>query len=217
MPGTKIKICGLRRLEDIEYANELKPDYVGFVFAPSKRQVTLPQVAELIKNLDSGIKKVGVFVNQQLETVNMLKTELQLDVLQFHGSEDIDYMKALSGCSIWKTVSIKTGDSQDNRSLYEKQQELNALNGSSIESILLDSEVGGQRGGTGVAFRLSDAIELRITKPLMLAGGLTAYNVEAAVRAIRPFGVDVSSSVETNGVKDYSRMKEFIEKVRSIL
>lgn len=237
---TKIKICGLKRLEDIDYVNELMPDYVGFVFAESKRQVNLEKAKELIEKLNKNIKTVGVFVNEDIKKVKEIAGNLKLDVLQFHGQENEEYFSKLKEFKLWKSISIKVDltqfntdtqkenadlldfnkinheNSSDFYNLEEYQRDLDKLNQYNIEAILLDSSVKGVQGGTGVSFDWQVIPKLTIEKKLILAGGLNYDNVSEAVNEVRPFAVDVSSGVETEGVKDFNKIKTFIEKVRNI-
>ncbi|MFT8314961.1 MAG: phosphoribosylanthranilate isomerase [Clostridium sp.] len=239
---TKIKICGLKRLEDIEYVNELLPDYVGFIFAKSKRQVDMKKAEELISKLNAGIKTVGVFVNEDIKKVKNIAENLKLDVLQFHGCEDKKYFLELDRFTLWKSVSIKAEISKDksdgnygkadlisnsehysnnkdvfyNYKIDEYQSTLNGINKYDIEAVVLDSSVKGAEGGTGISFDWNVISKLNIEKKLILAGGLNADNVIEAINKVNPFAVDVSSGVETDGVKDFNKIKTFIEKVRNI-
>ncbi|AGK98280.1 phosphoribosylanthranilate isomerase [Clostridium pasteurianum] len=239
---TKIKICGLKRLQDIEYVNELLPDYVGFVFAKSKRQVHMEKAEELISKLNTGIKTVGVFVNEDIKKVKEIAENLKLDVLQFHGCEDKEYFLELDRFTLWKSVSIEAEISKDkavsnygkvdliNNSEYhsnskgafykykidEYQSNLDGINKYNIEAVVLDSSVKGTEGGTGISFDWNVISKLNIEKNLILAGGLNTDNVIEAINKVKPFAVDVSSGVETDGVKDFNKIKTFIEKVRNI-
>jgi len=202
---TEVKICGLKNKQDILYANQLKPDYVGFVFAKSSRQVTLSQAKELIKGLDQGIKKVGVFLNTPLYQVNQIAHECHLDVLQFHGDEDAQYCTSFDQ-PVWKCLRIK--DANDLKELEDYP----------VPGILLDTFVKGQYGGTGKAFgwNMVKGIRESISQNqfVILAGGLTSRNVKKAIEIVHPKIVDVSSGVEINGQKSFRKMKEFIENVR---
>ncbi|MCL5031629.1 MAG: phosphoribosylanthranilate isomerase [Thermotogae bacterium] len=202
---TKIKICGLRRIEDIEYANRLRPDYVGFVFSQSKRIVSKANAKTLIANLDAGIKRVGVFVDENMNTVCEIVKSLDLDVIQLHGDENasyVDNLKKIIDIEIWKVLRVKTSE--------DLEFETNA------DKILIESFAKGAYGGTGISFDWNLAEKFEFRKPLILAGGLNASNVEEGIRKVRPYAVDVSSGVETDGYKDFEKMKEFIEKVRSL-
>ncbi|MBE3592772.1 MAG: phosphoribosylanthranilate isomerase [Thermoanaerobacter sp.] len=200
----KVKICGLRRKEDIEYANELKPDYVGFVFAKSKRQVEVEQALYLIRLLDKEIKTVGVFVNEPVENALKIAQTLNLDVLQFHGDETQDYIDNFKNFTVWKAIRIK--DKED----LEKTKEFK------VNSFVFDTFTKNEYGGTGKTFNWEVLKGFELNVPIILAGGLNENNVEEAIRIVNPYAVDVSSGVETEGYKDFKKMKSFIEKVRGI-
>jgi phosphoribosylanthranilate isomerase len=200
----KVKICGLRRKEDIEYANELKPDYVGFVFAKSKRQVEVEQALYLISFLDKEIKTVGVFVNEPVENVLKIAQTLNLDVLQFHGDETQDYVDNFKNFTVWKAIRIK--DKED----LEKTKEFR------VNSFVFDTLTKKEYGGTGKTFNWEVLKGFELNVPIILAGGLNENNVEEAIKIVNPYAVDVSSGVETEGYKDFKKMKSFIEKVRGI-
>lgn len=212
---TKIKICGLTRKEDIAYVNELLPDYVGFVFAKSKRQVNLEKAKGLTDLLDRRIKTVGVFVNEDVKKVRSTAEYLKLDILQFHGSEDEHYIKKFGDFSIWKSLSI---EAQKKNLLLEDQnsyqQKLNIIEKYDIDGILLDSSTIGAAGGTGVSFDWSIIKKIKAFKPLILAGGLNAENIQKAIEIAEPYVVDVSSGVEDHGVKNFYKINEFIKRVR---
>lgn len=201
MSDAKIKICGLTRLEDIEVANALLPDYIGFVFwERSKRNVTKEQAKELKSRLDSRIKAVGVFVDAEIDFIADLVSCGIIDVAQLHGSEDEDYIlqlrERLGGAEIIKAFNINKIESFDEA---EK---------SSADHIMIDSGK-----GSGIAFDWSK-LE-RLERPYFLAGGLSTENISEVLASIKPFAVDVSSGVETDGLKDASKMKRFVESVRS--
>lgn len=200
----KVKICGLRRKEDIEYANELKPDYVGFVFAKSKRQIEVEQALDLISLLDKEIKTVGVFVNEPVENALKIAQTLNLDVLQFHGDETQDYIDNFKNFTVWKAIRIK--DKED----LEKTKEFK------VNSFVFDTLTKNEYGGTGKTFNWEVLKGMELNVPIILAGGLNENNVEEAIRIVNPYAVDVSSGVETEGYKDFKKLKSFIEKVRGI-
>lgn len=188
MTTTKIKFCGLSRNCDIETANALSPDYVGFVFVKnSRRCVSFAQVKELKALLAPGILTVGVFVNEDPRTVTALLEAGVIDAAQLHGDEDTDYIRGLK--SLTKAPLIKAFGL---RSIHD----LPAVERCPADLVLLDSP----GGGTG---RLFDWKLLEnIQRPYFLAGGLSAENVGEAIARLRPFGVDVSSGIETGGYKD---------------
>ena len=201
MSDAKIKICGLTRLEDIEAANALLPDYIGFVFwERSKRNVSKEQAKELKSRLDSRIKAVGVFVDAEIDFIADLVSCGIIDVAQLHGSEDEDYISQLrgriGGAEIIKAFNINKIESFDEA---EK---------SSADHIMIDSGK-----GSGIAFDWSKLERLK--RPYFLAGGLSAENISEVLASIKPFAVDVSSGVETDGLKDRAKMKRFVESVRS--
>jgi phosphoribosylanthranilate isomerase len=206
---TKIKICGLKRIEDIECVNELLPDYAGFVFAKSRRQVTLSEAGKLIDLLEKNIKTVGVFQDEEIEMVKYAAEYLKLDVIQLHGNEDDEYIKELCNFKIWKAAGI------DSEAICPDES-INGLGGYEVEGILLDSSVNGVKGGTGTSFQWDIINNLCSGKKLILAGGLNPENVQDAVKKVKPYAVDVSGGVEEDGVKNYKKIKKFIEKVRKM-
>ena len=193
--GTKIKICGLRRREDILAVNEAKPDYCGFIieFPSSFRSVTADEVRELVKELDPEIRPVGVFVNAPMELVRTLLDDGTLALAQLHGQEDESYIRELKTYTdklIIKAFSIKTAED------IEKALQ------SPADYILLDQ--GG--GGTGKTFDWSLIPEIQ--RPFFLAGGLDAGNIPDAVRLMQPWVLDLSSSVETDKIKDREKIMQ---------
>jgi phosphoribosylanthranilate isomerase len=199
----KVKICGLKREEDILYVNKLKPDYVGFVFAKSKRQVDKYRAKELIKNLDKGIKKVGVFLNAPANEVMQIAEYCGLDVLQFHGDEDPMYCSSFNK-EVWKGFRIRDRDSLSELESYD------------TDGFLLDTFKKGIYGGTGEVFNWDIVADISKNRFVILAGGLHWENVKAAIKTVDPMVVDVSSGVETDGYKDFEKIKKFIGNVREI-
>ena len=198
---TKIKICGLRRREDILAVNEAKPDYCGFIveFPRSFRSVTADEVRELVKELAPEIQPVGVFVNAPMELVGTLLDDGTLALAQLHGQEDESYIRELKTYTdrpIIKAFSIKTTED------IEKALQ------SPANYILLDQ--GG--GGTGKTFDWSLIPEIR--RPFFLAGGIGSANLEQAIREIYPYAVDLSSSVETEKWKDPAKIRQVVDIVR---
>jgi len=196
---TKIKMCGLSRHEDIEYANKIKPDFIGFVFAEkSKRFVSSEKTEELVKNLESGIIPVGVFVNADISTVCSILERGIIKMVQLHGNEDNDYihsLKTFTDKPVIQAFRIKT-----------KEDILNA-NNSCADFVLLDSGY-----GSGELFN-HDFIS-GIERPFFLAGGLTPENVRESVEKYNPYAVDASSYLETDGVKDFKKMLAFARAVK---
>ena len=196
---TKIKFCGLTGDCDIDAANELRPEYVGFVFAPkSKRYVTPERAAELKRRLADGIKAVGVFVNDNLYHVAELLNRGVIDIAQLHGSEDEEYighLRQLTGKPIIRAFRIKTAED-----IAEAEK-------CTADHVLLDSGA-----GTGEVFDWK--LIKNMKRPYFLAGGLSPDNVENAVEQLSPYAVDVSSGIETDGVKDKAKMAAFAAAVR---
>lgn len=196
---TKIKLCGLSRPCDIEAANRLKPEYIGFVFLPkSKRYVNYERARELKGMLSPEIKAVGVFVNEAVQTAAELLNAGIIDIAQLHSGEDEDYIKLLRSLTdkpIIKAFRIRSGD------------DIARAEESSADYILLDSGM-----GTGTVFDWS--LIQSIKRPYFLAGGLDCDNVGEAIRRLRPYAVDVSSGIETNGLKDNEKMAAFVAAVR---
>lgn len=197
---TQIKLCGLSRECDIEVVNELKPEYIGFVFYPkSKRYVTPEKAEELKKMLSSDIKSVGVFVNESPEKVALLLKKGIIDIAQLHGSEDEQYINSLRQLTEKPIIKAFRIDNSDDIIKAEN---------SSADYALLDSG----DGGTGTSFDW--ALLEKINRPYFLAGGLDINNVKEAVSKLNPFGVDVSSGIETDGLKDKNKMTAFVRNVR---
>lgn len=196
---TKIKLCGLTRPEDITAANVLEPDFVGFVFAPkSRRCVTAEQAKALRNRLSPAIQAVGVFVDEEPERVAALLEAGIIDLAQLHGREDEGYLerlRALTEKPILQAFPIKTPN------------DLERTQSSSADYILLDSGA-----GTGTTFDWGLLTSVR--RPYFLAGGLGPDNVAQAIRTLHPWGVDVSSGIETGGVKDFHKMAAFAAAVR---
>ncbi len=196
---TRIKLCGLSRPCDIEAANALMSDYVGFVFAPQSRRYVTPRLAAELKGmLSPDIAAVGVFVNEAPETIADLLEKGVIDAAQLHGEESEAYirrLRQLTGRPLIRAFRIQTA------------QDAEMAESSSADHVLLDSGA-----GTGNTF---DWQLIRgVGRPYFLAGGLTPDNVENAVRQLRPFAVDVSSGTETDGKKDAEKMAAFVAAVR---
>ena len=196
---TKIKLCGLSRPCDILTANELKPEYIGFVFAPkSKRYIDPQKAAQLKELLSPDIRAVGVFVDEAPDTVAALLNNGIIDIAQLHGSEDEAYIQRLrqrTDQPIIKAFQIKT---------YHDLAEAEAC---TADHILLDSGA-----GTGNVFDWSVLQDVK--RPYYLAGGLSPDNVGDAIRLLHPYAVDVSSGIETDGRKDEEKAAAFIAPVR---
>ena len=196
----KIKICGLKRLEDITFANELKPDYVGFVFAKSRRQVS-PEEAQILRGaLVPSIPAVGVFVDQDMDLVARLLCKGIIQMAQLHGNEtpeQIRYLKSKTDRPVIRAVRVNT------------KEEVLMAQKLPVEYLLLDSGA-----GSGKTFSWSK-IPKNLSKPYFLAGGIDAENAGKALEETEAFALDASSSVETDGVKDREKMKELIRRVQT--
>lgn len=197
---TKIKLCGLTRPCDIAWANELRPDYIGFVFAKKSKRYAAPELAAQLKALlNPEIQAVGVFVNEDVDTVAELLRAGIIDVAQLHGKEDESYIAALRAKTdkpIFKAFRI------------DSEADVAKANASGADLVLLDSG----NGGTGTVFDWQ--LLQGIARPYFLAGGLHPGNIGEAVKALKPFGVDVSSGIETDGLKDQAKMAQFVQAVR---
>ena len=226
----KVKMCGISNVETIPAIVDAKPYYMGLVFAPSKRQVTVEQAKTLVEELhkqyavrynsrtehtavltsleptnSETIKTIGVFVNETVENLLKIAEEVKLDVIQLHGDEDesfIQILKEQSNVEVWKAVQVR------NAADAEKWID------SSADMLLFDAYHKDERGGTGEVFDWSSLDEFE--RPFMLAGGIDSTNVARAIRTVRPYGLDISSGIETNGVKDDEKIKAFTNIVRTV-
>lgn len=223
----KVKMCGISKIETIPAVIEANPDYMGLVFAPSKRQVTVDQAKTLVEELHKQygnrysrdevqcsnqtlihqefIKTVGIFVNETLDNLVTIATEVNLDAVQLHGDEDeafIQSLKERTNVEVWKAVQI--------RSAADAEVWID----SSADMLLFDAYHKDERGGTGEVFDWSSLDEFE--RPFMLAGGIDSTNVARAIRTVRPYGIDISSGIETEGVKDDEKIKAFTNIVRTI-
>ncbi len=202
---SKIKICGLRRLEDIRCVNECKPDYIGFNFYPkSKRYLPLDEAIELRKQLDSNIIPVGVFVNEKLSEVVRAVESGAVEMVQLHGNESMEYLKELRA---------QIGEQRMIRAIrVARSADLKGCEEIPVGMLLFDTQ-SPQYGGTGKTFDWN--LISNIQKPFFLAGGLNEENIDAAIRGVHPFGVDVCSGVEgEDGKKDYDKVMFIVNKVK---
>ena len=217
----KVKMCGISKVETIPAVVEAKPNYMGLVFAPSKRQVTVDQAKTLVEELHKGcakkygsdteqdkddtIKTVGVFVNETVDNLVTIANEVNLDAVQLHGDEDETFIQSLkerTNVEVWKAVQIRSAVDAE------------AWIDSSADMLLFDAYHKDERGGTGEVFDWSSLDEFE--RPFMLAGGIDSTNVARAIRTVRPYGIDTSSGIETNGVKDDEKITAFTKIVKSI-
>lgn len=193
---TKIKLCGLSRAEDIETANALCPDFIGFVFAGKSRRYVSPEKAAALKKiLRKEISAVGVFVEEEIKTVATLANQNIIDAIQLHGNEDADYISRL------RTLTAKP---------IIQAVHFDAIKNSAADFLLIDAGA-----GDGKIFDWS--LIKNFNQPYFLAGGLNPENVSAAIKFLKPFAVDVSSGIETNGRKDADKMRDFVLAVRGAI
>ena len=199
----KVKICGLRRPEDIEATNAAKPDYVGFIFVPETKRYVKPDLAASFRrDLAADIQTVGVFVNAPIEEIVAICQAGTIDLVQLHGEEDQAYIAHLKGQVDQHIIkSVAVGD------------EL-VVDPNQADYLLFDS-LSPSRGGSGKVFDWQIVSSYQ-EKPFFLAGGLGVENIEEALKVVRPYAVDASSSLETDGVKDPVKMQKFVAKIREV-
>ncbi len=198
---TKIKICGLFRACDIDYVNEARPDYAGFIvnFPKSHRSVDAEKAAGLRRRLRPEIRAVGVFVNQPKEKVSSAAKKIGLDIIQLHGDEDDDYIAAIrsiTGLLVWKAYKIKA------------PADLGSAEKSAADEILLD-------GGSGEGKVFDWSLIKGFPRPYILAGGLAPDNIGDAIKLLEPKAIDISSGVETDKRKDRSKIIAAVKAVRN--
>lgn len=203
-----IKICGMVRIKDIEAVNLILPDFAGFVFAASRRQVDEDTARNLVAHLRHAIIPVGVFVDEMPETVARIANRCGLRVIQLHGCEDVAYVARLRSLlprsmTIWRAIRVLDAGSLQPMAILP------------VDRFLLDAWHPKEAGGTGDPFDWNMARLAK--KAFMLAGGLNPMNVADAIQTVRPWGVDVSSGVETDGWKDPCKIAFFVEAARAAL
>lgn len=206
---TKIKICGLTQMEDILAVNEFLPEYIGFVFAKSRRQVSKELAAQLKKELHPSISAVGVFVNEDPEREAELFCQGIIDIVQLHGQEGEEHIRKLkerTRNSLRKEVPVIKAVSMNGIQALEPWQE------SMADYLLLDNG----SGGTGEAFDHRLLLPGMVKKPFFLAGGVSAENAAELIKNYAPFALDTSSGAETNGIKDKEKIKRIIQRARNI-
>lgn len=204
----KIKICGITNVDDALAAVELGADALGFIFyAKSPRSITVAKAADICNALPPFVAKVGVFVDELEYEIEKALQDCLLTVLQFHGEEPPGFCQKFAAKSI-KAIRVKDESSLHAAAEYD------------VDALLLDTYTDGQQGGTGRAFDWSLAVQARkmLTPPIILSGGLTPENVSAAIRQVQPYGVDVSSGVESSpGRKDREKLRRFFEACRTTI
>ena len=199
----KVKICGITDVETAKSACEYGADALGFVFAESKRKITPKRAKEIIQELPANVLKIGVFVNESVEVIQKIADECGLTHVQLHGDEDNHQIRRLNIPSV-KSLGVTSESDMKNAQGYE------------ADYILFDSPKEKFHGGNGKTFswELLGHIPKELQKKTILAGGLNALNIEEAIRTVRPYMVDVSSGVETEGKKDVEKIKQFIIKAK---
>lgn len=202
---SRIKICGLKRECDIDYANEFLPDYIGFIFANTKRYVT-PELAKMLKaRLDSRIKAVGVFVNEDIDLVCDIANGGTIDLIQLHGDEDENYIN---------TIKQRTGKPIIKAVRVQSSQQVITAEKLPCDYLLLDTYRKKQYGGIGESFNWG-LIPKTLSKPFFLAGGLNSENILQAENTVKPYCLDISTGVEENGFKSREKIEEIIKLIRS--
>ena len=199
----KVKVCGITDVETAKKTCEYGADALGFVFAKSKRQVTPEQAAEIIAQLPKHVLKIGVFVNETPERVQAIVKQCGLDYAQLHGEEDEAYCKNIQVPAI-KAFGVASPEAIQQATKYE------------VDYVLFDSPKEEYHGGNGKTFdwNVLQGLPEELRSKLILAGGLSAENVKEAAALVRPYMIDASSSLETDGKKDVKKIKQFIETVK---
>lgn len=201
---TKIKLCGMFRDCDIDYMNEAEPDFCGFVFAESRRRVTFDKAEKMRARLSDKVRTVGVFVNAATDDIISLVRGNVISAVQLHGNEDENYIKALKSavnCDIIRAVRVKTAE------------DILSAQTSAADYLLFDKFSADAYGGTGEMF---DHSLVKSEKPFFLAGGLNIDNIKKAIRDTKPFAVDLSSGIETDGFKDRDKILDIVRRIRNV-
>lgn len=200
---TMLKVCGIRRLEDVALLNAVKPDFAGFVFVDSKRQITVEEAKILRQHLDKEIQTVGVFVDAEISFITTLVEEKIIDCIQLHGSEDnryINTLKAKVKAPIIKAIRVTSPEDVEKKT--------------GADLILYDAYHKQLNGGTGETFNWNLLNGKNDT--YFLAGGLNSGNIQEAIQQLNPYAVDISSGVETDGYKDKAKLVEFLKKIQEV-
>ena len=206
---TETKICGIKSLKEIKFINKMDIDYIGFVFAKSKRQIDAAQAAILSAALREDIQTVGVFVDHSVEDINSIAEQANLDIIQVHKNYDREMIAKITK-PVWYALSVV-----DRSSIDEANE---AYTYENVVGIVTDSYVKGMEGGTGVTFNWDLLLGLNPKINLILAGGLNPHNIDVAIQTVKPNIVDISSGVEkeNNGVtgKSKAKIKELLRKAK---
>ena len=204
-----IKLCGMRRPEDIGYVNQAKPDFIGFILAEGyRRTISVEQAAKLASSLDSGIKPVGVFIDQPPEFLGSAVERIGLYAVQLHGNEDSEYisrLRNLTSAKIWKAARVRT------------EEDIRQADSIGADMLVLDSFSPDAHGGTGKTADWELIKSVKTVTPYLLAGGIDINNIEEAMKILRSgCGIDVSSGIETDGIKDLGKIKAILNIVRKV-
>lgn len=214
MKDIKIKLCGMMRKEDIEAVNEIMPDYVGFIFADTRRKISYDKALAFKNMLNESIKAVGVFVDEEVSGVAKLVNDDIIDIVQLHGNEDNAYIAKLKSLCNKKSRIIKAAR-------VRRAEDIIMVHDINADYLLLDAYSKSLPGGTGESFNWDminsayDSIPENERKPYFLAGGINIGNIDEAV-SINPYGVDISSGIETDGIKDKTKMTEIVRRIRHV-
>ena len=205
----KIKLCGMRRPEDIGYVNEAKPDFIGFILAEGyRRTISAEQAARLAASLENGIKAVGVFIDQPAEFLAEAAETIGLYAVQLHGSEDAEYisrLRKLTNVQIWKAARVRTADDIHNADSLR------------ADMLVLDSFSPDAHGGTGKTADWELIKNVMTVTPYLLAGGIDINNISEAMEILpQGCGIDISSGIETDGVKDPHKIKAIMNILRKV-
>lgn len=210
MEETKIKICGITNLADARFVAGARVDYLGFIFYDKSHRYIEPGQAGAMINWIEGPKKVGVFVNQPLDDVNLIARQTGVDFVQLHGSEAPEY------CSLVEKPIIKALHVKESTTAKKLQKEIKRYR-PLADYMLLDTSHDAQWGGTGESFDWEMLEEVNSDLPFFLSGGLDVNNIDKACRTVRPYGVDVASGLESEpGVKDFDKIEQFMSRFEEL-
>ncbi len=207
--STKVKICGITNLEDARFASGALVDYLGFIFVESSPRYINPDEAGAIINWVEGPEKVGVFMNQPLDDVNLMSKFTGIDIVQLHGEESIEYCQLVEK-PIIKVVHVEEGSTEEELKMKAM------LYSEVVDYLLFDTKANGKFGGTGKTFNWSLLKDVAGTKPFFLAGGITPENALEAISTVHPYALDVNSGVEEKpGLKDFDKIERLMESLKS--
>lgn len=199
----KVKICGIKNEDEIKIINKFPVNYIGFIFAESKRKISLLEAKELRDIIRKDIEVVGVFLNQNIDLINETIKECNLQYVQLHGEESVDYCQKVKA-KVWKTISVNEKGFLHNYKNYL----------SVVDGILLDTAVKELKGGTGQVFNWKLAKNLSKEFKLILAGGLNPDNILEAINIVKPDIIDMNSGLETNFIKDELKINRLFERLK---